>query len=114
MALIAAADAPAFELPGLAVTGLAAPSRGARETCAWRITLHPGADGAPHLVDHEEIFIALEGTARAIVAGTTCDLSPGDALVVPANTAFALANRDGVPFHAVAIVPVGAQARYDE
>lgn len=110
MTIIRSSTAPVFELPGLRVTGLAAPSRGAAATCAWRIAVAPGAPGAAHTLTHEEIFLALTGSAVATVAGVRHDLGAGDALIVPAGTEFSLANPGTAPFEAVAIIPVGGKA----
>jgi quercetin dioxygenase-like cupin family protein len=110
MPIIASSTAPQFTLPGLTVTGLAAPSRGARETCVWRLALAAGTPGAEHTVDHEEIFVALTGRAVATIDGIRHDLAPGDALIVPANQAFSLANPHGEVFEAIAVLPVGGLA----
>lgn len=112
MSVISASEAPRFTLPGITFTGLAAPSRGARETAAWRIALDPGAPGAPHRVTREEIFIAVAGRAVAMVAGERHEIAAGGALVVPADTEFALANPGPEPFEAVVVLPVGGQAAY--
>jgi len=106
--------APRFALPGLSVVGLASPSRGARETCAWRLTLAPGMVGATHAVDREEIFVAVGGRGVATVGERTFTLESGDALIVPADHPFSLANPNDEPFEAVAVLPVGGQARYGD
>ena len=111
MPLIRAENAPSFSLPGLAVTGLAAPSRGASETSAWRLSISPGAPGTPHSVDREEIFIALGGSATATLAGERFELHAGDVLIVPAGQLFSLANSGGVAFEAIAVAPAGVRAR---
>ncbi|HEX8858475.1 MAG TPA: cupin domain-containing protein [Actinomycetes bacterium] len=111
MSVISAATAPTFALPGLAVTGLAAPSRGASETSVWRLTLTPGAAGVEHTVDREEVFVALAGRAVATIDGDEHHLGPGDALVVPAECPFSLANPHDEPFEAVVALPVGGRAR---
>jgi quercetin dioxygenase-like cupin family protein len=110
MPIVKAAAAPQFELPFLKVDGLAAPSRGARETCVWRLTLAPGAPGAVHSVDHEEVFVVLAGRATATLGADAIPLAPGDALIVPAGEAFALANPGDEPFVAIAALPVGGRA----
>jgi mannose-6-phosphate isomerase-like protein (cupin superfamily) len=110
MPFIHAVSAPTFELPALTVTGLAAPSRGARESCVWRLTLAPGAPGTPHSLDREEIFVGLSGCARATLGAEVVDVGPGDTLIVPAGQSFALANPGGEPFVAVAVLPVGGRA----
>jgi len=111
MPIIKSSSAPAFELPGLRVVGLASPARGARETSVWRIALAAGTPGTPHTVDREEIFIALAGRAVATVGDATHALAAGDALIVPAGTPFALANPHAEPFEAVAAQPCGGRAR---
>jgi quercetin dioxygenase-like cupin family protein len=99
-----------FEVPFLSVTGLAAPSRGARETCVWRLSLAPGAPGTLHSVDREEIFVALSGRAYVCMGSDELELGPGDALIVPAGQRFSLSNPGTEPFDAVAVLPVGGRA----
>lgn len=111
MPLITAADARSFALPGLTVLGLASPSRGARETAVWRLTLTPGAPGATHSVDREEVFVAVAGAAQATVGGLEARLEAGEALVVPPGVEFSLANPYDEDFEAVVALPVGGQAR---
>src|SRR3954454_3461736 len=110
MPVIAHEDAPCFDLPGTHVVGLAALSRGATETCAWRLTLAPGAASPDHTLDREEVFVALAGTAHATLDGTGHDVRPGDGLIVPAGVAFRIANGGDEPFEAVACLPVGGRA----
>jgi quercetin dioxygenase-like cupin family protein len=110
MPIIKSEVAPRFELPGVTFTGLASPARGARETSVWRIAMAPGTPGTPHSVDREEIFIATAGRAQVTLAGEAHELAAGDALVVPAGVAFALANPHTEPFEAVAALPVGGKA----
>jgi mannose-6-phosphate isomerase-like protein (cupin superfamily) len=111
MSCIAPEDAVVFNLPGIAFAGLAAPSRGARETSAWRLRIEPGTPATPHRLTREEILVATAGRARASIAGTEHDLVAGGAVIVPAETEFALSNPHAEPFEAVAILPVGGQAR---
>jgi quercetin dioxygenase-like cupin family protein len=115
MPLIKSPAAPIFDLPPfLSVTGLAAPSRGSRETCVWRLALAPGAPAALHSVDREEIFVALTGRARATLGEEVHELGPGDALIVPAGQSFGLGNPHSEPFVAVAVAPVGSRAAYPQ
>lgn len=48
--------------------------------------------------------------ARRNVGGETVALGSGDALVVPANVPFAIANPFGEPFEAICALPVGGRA----
>jgi mannose-6-phosphate isomerase-like protein (cupin superfamily) len=88
---IPAEAAPLFELPGLKVHGLAAPSRGARETCVWKVTVEPGCPGQTHAVDREEIFVAVSGQALLTLDGSPIPFGPGDAVIVPPHRPFSLA-----------------------
>jgi mannose-6-phosphate isomerase-like protein (cupin superfamily) len=110
MPLIRAENTPSFTLPGLAVTGLAAPSRGSTETSAWRLMVSPGAPGVAHSVDREEIFLALSGTAVATLGDERHELRAGDVLIVPAGQTFSLANPSSAAFEAIAVAPVGVRA----
>lgn len=110
MPFIAHEDAPVFDMHNARFLGLASPARGARETAAWIVTLAPESQGAPHQLTREEVFIGLEGRAIASVGEATFEVTPHSALIVPAHTPFAISNPDGVPFRAVAILPVGGQA----
>ncbi|HEY3494143.1 MAG TPA: cupin domain-containing protein [Polyangiaceae bacterium] len=110
MPLIRKSEAPKFEVPGVQVVGLASPGRGARETCVWHLEVSPGTRGFPHRVTREEVFVAVSGKALATLDGVEHELLPGDALLVPADTPFSLANRETEPFRAVVALPVGGQA----
>ncbi len=110
MPIIRAKNAAQFALPGLSVTGHAAPSCGARETSVWRIRVEPAAEGTPHSVDREEIFVALAGRATAVVDDERLELAPGDTLVVPPGVTFSLASAGPEGFEAMAIAPAGIRA----
>ena len=110
MPVIPGASAPTFSLPGLVVTGLAAPSRGATETSVWHLVMEPGAPGVAHSMDREEVFVAVAGRALATVGDEETALAAGDALVVPAGRRFSLANPSAEPFRAVVALPVGGRA----
>jgi quercetin dioxygenase-like cupin family protein len=114
MPIVRSSAAPQFNISGLTVTGLAAPSRGACETCVWRLSLAGRTPGTVHSVDKEEIFVVLTGRAVATVHGETFDLTPGDALIVPAQHPFSLANPHPEPFEALAVLPVGGLAAMPE
>jgi quercetin dioxygenase-like cupin family protein len=90
--------------------GLAAPSRGATETSVWEVTLAPGAPAVEHSLDREEVLVAVAGRATATIDGVAHEVVAGDAIVVPAQRRFSLANPHAAPFTAVAVLPVGARA----
>src|SRR5687768_216604 len=109
---IASEQAPRFGLESLQVTGLASPSRGAKETSVWRLTLKPGAPGVPHSVNREEIFVALAGSAVLTVNDQPTELRAGDAFIVPAGQLFSLSNPGSEPFEALAALPVGGETQF--
>jgi quercetin dioxygenase-like cupin family protein len=109
--LISATDAPTFALSGIEFTGFAAPSRGAIDSAVWTVAIQPRTPGVLHQMTREEVFIALEGRARVSVGGVDYELEAGGALIVPADTDFALTNPYDATFRAVAVSPVGSQAR---
>lgn len=113
MPVIRRADAPVFALPdgSVSATGLAAPSRGSKETSAWQITWPARQDGTPHYIDHEEVFVMLAGRMVFAVGDEEFEVTAGDAVVVPAHTRLCATNASDEPADALAILPVGAQAR---
>jgi mannose-6-phosphate isomerase-like protein (cupin superfamily) len=111
MPYVSPEDARVFSLHGVEFTGLAAPSRGTRENAAWRVSIGPGTPATPHRLTREEILVAISGKARAIIGDAEFDVVAGGAIIVPAETDFSLANPHAAPFEAVAILPVGGQAR---
>ncbi|MFF5205644.1 cupin domain-containing protein [Streptosporangium sp. NPDC000396] len=111
MPVIQGATAPTFTVGNTRFTGLAAPSRGATETCVWRTHVAPGTLPAEHSFDREEVIIVLSGRATASFDGVEQPVVAGDAIVVPAHTSFSLANPYDEPLEMVAVLPVGALAR---
>lgn len=111
MSVVRAHQAPQFQLPGVTFTGLASPSRGSRENSVWRVSVAPGTAGTAHVLDREEIFVALSGHALATVGTEQWQVGPGDALIVPAGQTFSLANKGAESFDAIALAPRGMQVR---
>lgn len=110
MPLLARADAPIFNLPGIRFMTLASPSRGALETAIWEVTVEPGVTGSPHRLTREETFVALEGCAEVGIDGQRQALRAGDALVLGVGQTLSLSNPGSLPFRALAVLPVGGQA----
>jgi quercetin dioxygenase-like cupin family protein len=95
-------------------TSLATPSRGAAETAVWQVEIAPGTPPTPHSLTREEVFVVLAGTARATLDGVAAEALAGDAIVVPPDVAFSLANGGDVPLRLLCCLPVGGQARTAE
>ena len=96
MHVIRSEAAPQFELPGIRFAALAAPSRGSREVCTWRITVEPNLRSPePHTINRDEVFMVTSGAIQLTPDGDT--LGPGDACVVPAGQPIQLVNPKGEP-----------------
>jgi mannose-6-phosphate isomerase-like protein (cupin superfamily) len=111
MPVIPASAAPSFDIPGVRFTGLAAPSRGARETAVWRLSMAPATEPLTHRLTREEVFVALAGRGRFRIGAEEMDVAAGGAVIVPADTDFSLSNPHDKPFEAVVALPVGGCAR---
>lgn len=112
MAVVRATESPRFDLPGTHFFGLLAPSRGSTELCAWRLEVDPGVgiDGEPHQLDHEEIFVILEGSLTITIDGQAFDLMIGDAIAVPAHAKLSAANRTSAKASALVCIQAGFRA----
>jgi quercetin dioxygenase-like cupin family protein len=108
MHVIRAAEARTFELPGVLFTSLAAPALGSAETCVWQLTVEPGVESDPHTLDHDEVFVVIDGNVRLTPGGPS--LGPGDAGVVPAGEAIALTNLGGAAARILVAIRAGFTA----
>ncbi|MDY7101028.1 MAG: cupin domain-containing protein [Actinomycetota bacterium] len=113
MPVITTDQAAVFELDGVRFTGLASPERGSTESSVWHVRLTSAEPGPPHTLDHEEVLVALSGTAVATLGAEDHHVTPGAAIVVPPGTPFALRCAGSEPFEAVSVLPVGATACYE-
>jgi quercetin dioxygenase-like cupin family protein len=111
MPFIDSNESPEFRIPGVTFSGLASPSRGATENAVWRVRLDPESVGMTHQLTREETIVATEGRATAMLDGVAHRLSVGCAVIVPPHVDFALSNPYAEAFEAVAVIPVGGQAR---
>jgi uncharacterized RmlC-like cupin family protein len=118
MPVVHAEDAVEHDLHGSRFTSYAAPSRGAKELCAWRIDVPAGTPGLPHTVTKEEVLFVLTGTLHVSLSDTpeTIDAAPpqpgqaGDAIVVPSGTTLRLANNSDKPASAWVTTSAGLEA----
>src|SRR5689334_25282017 len=97
MPIIQHADAPVFDVGDATITGLAAPSRGAQEVCAWHVELAPGADVPEHHLDREEVLVVTDGRLGVRLGGDAVEVGAGGAVVVPPQTRFSLSNPAAEP-----------------
>jgi quercetin dioxygenase-like cupin family protein len=113
MAVIPAPAAPTHSLGATRFTSLATPSRGSRETAVWRVEIAPHTPSTPHALTREEVFVVLDGVASVVLDGSRSTASAGDAIVVPAETEFALSNDHDLPLRLLCCLPVGGRGRID-
>ena len=92
-------------------TSLATPSSGTTHTSIWSVEIAPGTPATPHSVTIEELFVVVAGRARVQMDGIESTANPGDVIVVPSDTVFALTNDDTEPLRLLCCLPVGGQAR---
>jgi mannose-6-phosphate isomerase-like protein (cupin superfamily) len=86
-------------------------SRTAGTTSVAQRAILPGTPATPHSLTREEVFVVLEGAASVRIAGTETHARAGDAIVVPADAEFELANAGAGPLRLLCCLPVGGQAR---
>jgi len=110
MAVVRMTDAPTFMVDGFHFTGLTAPSRGAIELCTWRLEIEPNAKSDAHWLDHEEVFVLLDGSISVSVGGESIRLNAGDALSIPPQTLLQLTGGGESTAHAVVCIPAGTHA----
>jgi mannose-6-phosphate isomerase-like protein (cupin superfamily) len=111
MPVLPAPATPTHDLGGARFTSLATPTRGSTDTSVWKVEILPGTPATPHSLTREEVFVVLEGTASARIAGAAETAQAGDAIVVPAGLEFELANGGPGPLRLLCCLPVGGQAR---
>lgn len=111
MSVLPAPAMPTHDLGGTRFTSLATPSRGATDTAVWKVEILPRTPATPHSLTREEVFVVLEGTASVRIAGREDLARTGDAIVVPADVDFELANAGDEPLQLVCCMPVGGQGR---
>ena len=114
MAVITASATPTHNLPGARFTALATPSRGSAETSVWQVEIAPGTPATPHTLTREEILVILSGRADVRIGTHRAQAFPGDAVVVPRDTPFELANTLDEPLQALCCLPVGGQGRLSD
>ena len=106
MYVITALDAPRFALPGIEFTALAAPSRGSRDVCTWRLTLEGGLRSEQSHTLHPRRD--LHGVGGAHPARARCrGPRPGRRGGGPAGTPIQLDNVDDGPSQIYVAIAAG-------
>jgi mannose-6-phosphate isomerase-like protein (cupin superfamily) len=61
-------------------------------------------------VDREEVFVVRTGRLSGTLRGEPCEVGPGDALIVPPDVPFGLANEGSETAHVVVCTSAGIRA----
>jgi mannose-6-phosphate isomerase-like protein (cupin superfamily) len=110
MSVITAPEQPTHDLGGTRFTSLATPSRGSSETSVWIVEIDPGVPATPHSLTREEVFVVLDGAAATSVDGVHGRAGVGDAIVVPPDVPFEIANEGEHVLRLLCCLPVGGVA----
>jgi quercetin dioxygenase-like cupin family protein len=105
--VIHAAETTVHQMHGTSFTSYAAPVRGSKELCAWRIEMPAGTEGVPHHVSREEVLYVLSGTLHVTVGDQSEEATAGDVILVPAGSRFGVDNRADEPATAWVTTSVG-------
>jgi quercetin dioxygenase-like cupin family protein len=111
MPVIRSADAVVHEMHGTRFTSYAAPARGSKELCAWRIDVPPGSTGVAHTITREEIVFVLSGAIEMTLDQHTSTVRAGDVAVLPAGATVRVDNAGDEPATAWVTTSVGLEAR---
>ena len=101
MTVIRSADRRRTETPNAVMTTFASPTQGGAERSLWQVEVAAGASGPVHVMDVEQTWSILAGTATVEVADDLLELAAGDTVVVPAGVARRFAAGSGAGFTAV-------------
>ena len=110
MPIIRERDAVQHRLHGSTFHSFAAPARGSRELCAWRLEVAGGTEGIAHRVSREEVFVLLTGELVVTLDGVTATIAPGEVVLVPAGAQFKVDNASGAIATAWVTTSVGLEA----
>ena len=92
------------------MSGLATPSRGAREVMVWRTICAPGGGPPPHSHDGEEICVVLRGSGIVRKDGGEPErFEAGDVIVAHRETLHEIVADDGVECEWIAALPAGTR-----
>ena len=80
----------------------------------WLVEIDPGTPATPHSLTREEVFVVLDGVADVTLGVVRGTAAAGDAIVVPAEVDFEIANGGSTALRMLCCLPVGGQARTAE
>lgn len=83
MPVVRHAESRRTETPAALMTTLASPTLGGARRPVWRVDMRPGQEGPPHLIDTEQVWTVLHGSATIDIGGDAVVVAAGDTVVVP-------------------------------
>jgi len=110
MPVIQASQAVVHQMHGASFTSYAAPARGSRELCAWRVEIPGRTEGVAHQVSREEVLYVLTGTMQVIINDEPGQAAAGDVVLVPAGSRLRVGNPAGEPVTAWVTTSAGLAA----
>jgi len=110
MPVIHASEAVVHEMHGASFISYAAPARGSRELCAWRVEIPGRTEGVAHQVSREEVLYVLSGTLRAVLGDQAAEATAGDVVLVPAGSEVRIDNPAAEPVTAWVTTGMGLTA----
>lgn len=85
MPVIRSDDVEHFAAHGSTFASYVRSSRGARELCAWKLTVPAGQVGVAHRPSNEEVLLMLAGSLSVTLNGVVEEAGTGGVVVVPAG-----------------------------
>ncbi|MDX6744590.1 cupin [Actinocorallia sp. A-T 12471] len=111
MQIVRSGETRLTETPAAAMTTLASPTLGGAATSVWRVDVGPDAPAGPaHVIDAEQIWTFLAGSATVTTPEVTTTLGEGDTVVLPAHLTRQITPAPGTGFSAVVTAPARAAA----
>ncbi|MGV9851859.1 cupin domain-containing protein [Streptomyces sp. NPDC003442] len=95
--------------PSGAMFGLAGPSQGSAEVSTWRVRLDAEMATPVHIIDREQVWMAVSGEFEVVANGETEQVKAGQAVILPAGAVRRL-KAVGSPAEAFVAMGVGGKA----
>ncbi|BBG04738.1 MULTISPECIES: cupin domain-containing protein [Pseudonocardia] len=100
-----------FAMHGVTFTSFAASASGATSLAAWRAEFAPGTPGQTHTMSCEEVLYVMDGLLDVEVDDDSFTARAGDAVLVPAGSAFRISNDSDETARVWATTTLGMTAR---
>jgi quercetin dioxygenase-like cupin family protein len=83
--LVTESEDRTIKTPVATMFGLAAPSQGSDDLSTWRVEMAADSPSPLHTIDHEQVWMPIDGTFSFTIDGETSEVTSGQALIVPAD-----------------------------